>query len=266
MSEVLISEVTLRGHARDLEARLYAPAHAVARELVVYLHEGGFTCGGLDAAHATVHSAASTLARRVLALAYSLAPAEPFPAALEDTLCAIDWAARDGDAVIVAGTEAGGNLAAAAALAARDRALPPLLAQMLITPMLDPALSSSSMRGTALADRRSTRCWFACYRSYLPSVSDRLHPYAAPATATRLAGLAPAFVVTADDDPLRGEAEQYATRLEQAGVISQLLRAPALAQLGNPADAPWIWQAFDAFLARCAASPAHLRRKQASEP
>lgn len=236
----------LQGYVRELDARLYVPVGAPRGEIVVYLHEGGFVGGDLDTAHATADAAARTLACRVLAVAYSLAPADPFPAAVEDVIRAIARARELADSVIVAGTEAGGNLAAASALATRDRGLPALRAQVLITPMLDPTLSSHSMVGTALAAQRSARCCFACYRSYLPSVSDRMHPYAAPATATRLAGLAPALIVTAADDPLRGEAEQYADRLERAGVATRLVRSPSLA--GMNSDPAWPWREVLAWL------------------
>lgn len=238
--DVAVTPQRLPGYAREIDARLYAPAGAHARECVVYLHEGGFVGGDLETAHATAVAAARAVSRNVLSVAYSLAPSEPFPAAVEDVLCAIAWMRRSAESVIVAGTEAGGNLAAAAALATRDRGLPALLAQVLITPMLDPGLTSHSMVGTALAEQRSARRCFACYRSYLPTVSDRMHPYAAPATATRLAGLAPAFIVTADDDPLRGEAEQYAQRLAQAGVAMRLLRSPSLAQMAADPAMPWL--------------------------
>lgn len=243
-----VSELRLQGYAREIDGRLYSPRTARNAGLLLYLHEGGFIAGGLDLAHAAALTAAAVLGRRVLTVAYSLAPAEPFPAAFEDAMCALNWCAQRSARVAVAGMEAGGNLAAAAALASRDRGAPRVIAQMLVTPMLDPGLTSASMRGTSVADRRGAGRCFACYRSYLPSVGDRMHPYAAPATATRLAGLAPALIVTAEDDPLRGEAEQYAARLEQAGVRTRLLQAPSLAQIAEPADPAWLWREFDAFL------------------
>jgi acetyl esterase/lipase len=246
--DVQMSGLRLRGYRREIDARLYTPGLTRDEGMVVYLHEGGFTGGDLDAAHATARAASATLRRRVLTVAYSLAPAEPFPAAVEDALCALAWCSRRSDKVSVAGVEAGGNLAAAAALASRDRRAPALWAQLLITPMLDPTLSSASMRGTPLAERRSARCCSACYRSYLPAVGDRMHPYAAPANATRLARLAPALIVTAEDDPLRSEAEQYAIRLEQAGVRTRLLRAASLARIADPADPAWLWREFADFL------------------
>jgi len=262
--DVAVTPQRLPGYARELEARLYTPAGTSANEFVVYLHEGGFVGGGIETAHATATIAARALTRNVLSVAYSLAPSEPFPAAVEDVLCAIAWVRQSAESVIVAGTEAGGNLAAAAALATRDRGLPALRAQVLVTPMLDPGLTSHSMVGTALAEQRSARCCFACYRSYLPTVSDRMHPYAAPATATRLAGLAPAFIVTADDDPLRGEAEQYATRLAQAGVATHLLRSPSLAQMA--ADPAWPWLELIAFLSAAPVAGCGAQRRGMANP
>ncbi len=112
---------------------------------------------------------------------------------------------------MVAGVEAGGNLAAVAAMMARDRGGPALAAQILVAPMLDPTLTSHSMQYeyvTANAPRSQGAC-NACYRAYLPNAADRLHPYAAPSSCPRVAGLAPALILTAEDDPLRDEAEAY---------------------------------------------------------
>ena len=131
--DVATSPLRLRGYRRELEARLYTPGLTRDEGMVVYLHEGGFTGGDLDSAHAAAATAAATLRRRVLTIAYSLAPAEPFPAAVEDTLCALAWCSRHSARVSVAGVEAGGNLAAAAALASRDRRAPALCAQLRAT-------------------------------------------------------------------------------------------------------------------------------------
>jgi acetyl esterase/lipase len=243
-----VTPFRLQGYAREIDVRIYSPRMLRDGCLFVYLHEGGFVCGDLDSVHSCAASAASAMRRRVLTVAYSLAPDEPFPAAVEDALCALDWGVQHSACVVIAGIEAGGNIAAAAALVARDRGAPELAAQILITPMLDPGLSSASMRCTPLSDRRGASRCFAYYRSYLPSVGDRMHPYAAPAAATRLTGLPPALIITAQDDPLRGEAEHYAARLEQAGVRMRLLRAPQLTQISEPADPQWLWREFDSFL------------------
>jgi acetyl esterase/lipase len=120
---------------------------------------------------------------------YTLATVRPFPAALEDTVSAQVWATENqvklswsGKRLVVAGIEAGANLAAASALACRDRKGPHICGQILLMPMLDPTFASRSMReSTATAEK-----FFAAHRSatgfqsYLPNLADRTHPYATP--------------------------------------------------------------------------------------
>jgi acetyl esterase/lipase len=129
----------------------------------------------------------------------------------------------DSRRLVVAGIEAGGNLAAVAAMMARDRGGPALAAQILVAPMLDPTLTSRSMQHFAANASRSREC-NACYRAYLPNAADRLHPYAAPSSCSRVAGLAPALILTAEGDPLRDEAEAYGAKLITAGVTTQVSR------------------------------------------
>jgi acetyl esterase/lipase len=214
---------------------------------VVLFHGGGFVGGSLDTIASTAQAMAARVGVVVATPEYTLASARPFPAAAEDAHAALVWAnayARRGgwDArrIAVAGEEAGGNLAAAAAMMARDRGAPPLAAQLLVGPMLDPSLSSPSMQ------RAPCACG-ASYRAYLPSAADRLHPYAAPLSSSRLGGLVPALIVTYDDDPLRDEAERYGAKLIAAGVTTQVSRL----QRTRSDGAGWTdeaWIAIDAFL------------------
>jgi acetyl esterase/lipase len=118
--------------------------------------------------------------------------------------------------VYLAGEEAGGNLAAAVALVARDRGHPPLAGQVLVAPMLDPCAASASLRQT---QGEQTCCrWAEGWLQYLRGPMDAEHPYAVPARAQRLAGLPPALVLTGGDDPMRDEALAYAQRLREAGI------------------------------------------------
>src|SRR5204863_8543292 len=110
--------------------------------------------------------------------------------------------------VFVAGEEAGGNLAAAASLMARDRAGPALAGQILFSPMLDVCVATASLR-RAQAGPVGCR-WADGWRQYLPRASDAMHPYATPGAAVRLSGLPPTLLVTAHDDPFRDETEAYA--------------------------------------------------------
>lgn len=229
--------LSVQGEQGKLAARLYMPPQADDR-LIVFFPPGGFVRNALGEVDPFVRVLAARAGCRVLACSYSLATERPFPAAAEDAHAALLWAVRQrtrlgwaGKQLIVAGIEAGGNLAAVSAMMARDRGGPALAAQLLIMPMLDPGLTSCSMR-TVADDSGAARAADACaagYRDYLPRVVDRTHPYASPLQSSRLKGLPPALVLSADDDPLRDEAEQYAARLIAAGVKTLMKRLPPIA-------------------------------------
>ncbi len=230
--------LSVQGAHGKLAARLYTPPHAADSGLIVFFPPGGFVSDELQAVDPFVRVLAARTGCRALACSYSLASVHPFPAAAEDAHAALAWAIRqrarlgwDGKRLIVAGIEAGGNLAAVSALMARDRGGPPLAAQLLIMPMLDPGLTSCSMRAAA-DDSGAARAADACaagYRDYLPRATDRTHPYASPLQASRLKGLPPALILSADDDPLRDEAEQYAAKLIAAGIKTLMKRLPPIA-------------------------------------
>ncbi|MEH3085031.1 MAG: alpha/beta hydrolase [Xylophilus ampelinus] len=235
---------------QPLAVRFYGrrPARGAA-PLAVHFHGGHFIAGGIARGSAVARLLAEAGAV-VVSLDYPLAPAHPFPAAVEAGHRALDWVARHrtrlagaGAPLFVAGEEAGGNLAAAVARMARDRRGPALAGQLLLSPMLDPRLGTGSLRaaGAGGADCAWARGW----RSYLPRCDDAAHPYAAPGGAARADGLPPALVLSAGDDPLRDEALAHVRCLERAGVpvAARLLPAGAgwPAGLLAPADAgvPW---------------------------
>lgn len=214
--------VTLPGLA-PVPTRIYGERRrGQTAPLVVHFHGGAFVAGGLDCGvkHASVLVDAGAI---VVSIAYPLAPAHPFPQAIEVGYGVLEWAykrrsklAGSGAAVFLAGEEAGGNLAAAVALMARDRAHPPLAGAILVSPMLDPCVGQASMRDAACVD---TQCHFAeGWQKYLRCPQDATHPYAVPSGSSRLAGIAPTLVLTACDDPLRDEARAYADKLAGAGV------------------------------------------------
>lgn len=193
--------------------------------LVLHFHAGAFVSGDLDSGSCIARLIADTGAV-VISVDYPLAPARPFPQAVEAGYAALTWAYRhrarlagDGAPLFVAGEEAGGNLAAAVALKVRDSQHPPLAGQVLLSPMLDPCLATASLRK---AEAGHSGCkWADGWHSYLPNPCDASHPYAAPGPAMRLAGLPPALLISALDDPLRDETHAYARRLRQAGVCVQ---------------------------------------------
>lgn len=240
-----------RGFSSMLKLRLHRPAKSRSTPpLAVYLHRSRFMEADLAEADQTAQALAARLGVAVAVPGYSLATERPFPAAAEDAYAALEWVrahAHEGHwsarKLLLIGEEAGGNLAAVVAMMARDRGLPAPIAQVLVAPMLDPTLSSASM---STAHDAAARCGEA-YRCYLPQAADRLHPYAAPGLCTRLAGLAPALILTAQEDPLRDEAESYGAKLIGAGVKTQVARLPALrTKDGWHADA---WREIAAFLA-----------------
>ncbi len=259
---VTVSEHGFSSQDRVLRVRVYAPAGEDAPgALVMLYHGGGFVRGGLDVIATTAAAMATRLRLRVATPEYTLATAHPFPAAAEDAYAALSWAGSvarrlgwDAKRIAVAGEEAGGNLAAATAMMARDRGTPALAAQILVGPMLDPSLSSPSMQRFVASATHTPGVCGACYRAYLPNAADRLHPYAAPASSTRLAGLAPALIVTCDGDPLRDEAEQYGAKLIAAGVTTQVSRLPNIETVTHCwTDAAWA--VIDGFLRPRLASP-----------
>jgi acetyl esterase len=229
-------------------------------------HGGGFLGGDLDAVAPVAARMAERLGHMVATPEYTLASNHPFPAAAEDAHAALAWAgafARRGGwdprRIAVAGEEAGGNLAAACAMMSRDRGGPRLIAQVLVGPMLDPSLSSPSMGQMSGGGVYAPGGCAAAYRAYLPAAADHMHPYAAPLSSARLAGLVPALILTCDGDPLRDEAEHYGAKLIAAGVTTQVSR---LRRIGTGA-ACWTdeaWAAIDDFLRprlACAQTPSH---------
>jgi acetyl esterase/lipase len=207
----------------SLQVRIYGKRQRGAvLPLVVHFHGGAFVSGSLEdgATLARMLVAAGSV---VVSVAYPLAPAHPFPQAVETGYGALEWAyknrtklAGSGAPVFVAGEEAGGNLAAAVALVARDRAHPPLAGQILITPMLDPCSGTASLR-EALGCEIYCK-WAEGWKSYLRSPMDAEHPYAVPGRTLRLAGLPATLVLTGADDPMRDEALAYAKRLQGEGI------------------------------------------------
>lgn len=204
-------------------ARTYRPdAIGRATPLVLHLHGGAFVGGSLDDGHGVSQLLASAGAV-VVSAEYPQAPEHRFPHTLEVAFAVLtgiykgraDRAGRK-SRLFVAGEEAGGNLAAGLALMARDLQTLPLAGQILISPMLDPRLATCSMRE---ADAGPVGCrWADGWHQYLGSAEKAAHPYAAPLGSSRLAGVAPALVVTAEDDLLRDESVAYAHRLRAAGV------------------------------------------------
>jgi len=210
-----------------LPARLYEPEGLGPDDagLLVYLHGGGWVIGSLDS-HANLCRFVAKRARcRVLAIGYRKAPEHRFPIAFEDCSAAFRWAVAhaaelgtDPARIAIGGDSAGGNLAAVVAIAARDGNGPAIAGQLLIYPATDFSMAHPSHNEpeTSILLTHSVIRWFRDH--YLGGAADMHDWRASPARADTLAGLPPAYVLTAGADPLRDEGNEYAERLKQAGV------------------------------------------------
>ncbi|MDB5961631.1 MAG: alpha/beta hydrolase [Massilia sp.] len=242
--QVTVRNMQVGGADGLLAARLYTSAAgrdgkaagkaAKVDTLVVFFHGGGFVAGSIDEGDVFLsHLSCGAINQVVLSSSYTLATVKPFPAAVEDAHAVLLWSKKNktrlgwsGKRLVVAGIEAGANLAAVCALMSRDRGGPELAGQILIMPMLDPALTTCSMREVTAQDGMAevADTCAASYRGYLPNPADRTHPYASPLQSSRLKNLPPALVLSAEDDPLRDEAEQYAAKLSANGVTTTVKR------------------------------------------
>ncbi|MER8219959.1 alpha/beta hydrolase [Streptomyces sp. NPDC094143] len=213
----------------DVPVRVYRPHQA--HGAVVWLHGGGFVMGGLDTEHPWAARLAAASGAVVISVGYRLAPEHPFPAPLDDAYTALTWAAEhaaglgaDPERIAVGGHSAGGGLAAALALRARDRQGPPIRFQLLNQPELDDRQETWSQRNFTDTPWMNRDKVAASWRHYLGGAPAT--PYAAPARAAELAGLPPAYVATAELCPNRDEDIAYALRLLQAGVPVELHQWP----------------------------------------
>jgi acetyl esterase len=196
----------------------------------VYLHGGGFWLGTLDQSDANCRRLARESDRVVVSVDYRLAPEHKFPVPVEDCYAALLWTvehAADLDVdplrLTIGGGSAGGGLAAAVALMARDRHGPSIRFQLLEIPVTDLTMSQPSIDENANGPVL-TRASIATYVSlYLADDADATNPYASPLLAPDLTGLPPALVTVAEYDPLRDEGEAYARRLAEAGVDVRLV-------------------------------------------
>lgn len=239
-----VQPLQVAGADGSLDARLYkSSADGKGDVLIVFFHGGGFVDGDLDEPDDFLrHLAVASGCPVVLSSSYTKATVKPFPAAAEDAHAVLVWAKKNkarlgwtGKRLLVAGIEAGANLAAVSSLMARDRGGPAIAGQILVMPMLDPGLSTCSMREMPTCSDKA-RLYNECaaaYRGYLPHAADRSHPYASPLQSSRLRNLPPALILSADDDPLRDEAEAYGAKLMHYGVPTTVRRMQA-AQLQEP--------------------------------
>lgn len=218
--------------APAVKVRVYHPSSGRAPlPVLYYIHGGGMVIGSVDTEDAITRMLCAAVGCAAVSVDYRLAPEHPHPAPVEDCYAGLVWTAENADAlgidrdrIAIYGGSAGGGLAAATALLARDRGGPRLIHQMLLYPMLDDRSDTPSCReidsigvwdGWANAEG-----WQALLGERWGS--DSVDAYAAPARASDLAGLPAAWIDVGELDSLRDEDVLYALRLMQAGVPTEL--------------------------------------------
>jgi acetyl esterase len=213
-----VNDVFVQADDHAVGVRVYSPPDSLGR--LVYAHGGGWVLGELPMFDRVCHRLSVTSGFEVLSVDYRLAPEHPYPAALDDVVSVVRWAAGRSPRgpLALAGDSAGGNLAAAAALRLRDEDGPRIALQALLYPVCDRELDTPSQilhaDGPFVTGRDMEWYW----RHYLGVTEVEAAPYACPLRASILTGLPPAHVVLAGHDPLHDEGMAYAGRLQAAGV------------------------------------------------
>ena len=223
------------GDGQPMQIRVYVPQGMGPFPIMVWAHGGSFIRGTLDLFDAGRRAFTKASSCIVVAVDQRLSPEAHFPAPLEDVYAALQWTAGQagelgGDAqasIGVAGESSGGNLAAAAALLARDRGGPPLGFQLLIEPILDAHCDTGSMRELSEGYVLTRQQLIWAYQQYAPGVAAN-NPLLSPLLAKDLRGLPAAVVITIEYDPARDEGERYAAALAAADVRVLSARIPGM--------------------------------------
>jgi acetyl esterase len=222
-----VSDRTIPGPGGEIPIRIYTPAGTGSGPLpcLIYYHGGGWVLGDIDGTDNICRMVANRTGCKIASVGYRLAPEHKFPAPLDDCYTALEWVAANGGSIgvdtgrlAVGGDSAGGNLAAAVALRARDEGGPALRMQLLVYPVTNHDFSTASYQtnGNDYLLTQDMMRWF--WDHYLNGADDSKKAMVSPLQADSLNGLPRAFVLTGEFDPLRDEGEAYAERLREAGV------------------------------------------------
>jgi acetyl esterase/lipase len=226
-------DLTIEGRSGPIGLRVIAPEQT-AVGAYLHIHGGGWALSAANLQDPLLVELADATGLCVVSVDYRLAPEHPYPAAVEDAYAATAWASRNAAALggaqhrlAVAGDSAGGNLAAAVALGARDRGGPAIAFQLLVYPVLDVAGDTGSWAEFA-EGYYLTAAGMRWYWDHYLAGADGGAPDASPLRAAFVGGLPPALVIGADHDILRDEGEAYADRLRDAGVDATATRYPGV--------------------------------------
>lgn len=230
VAEVREIAIHVSAPARKIPLRLYVPltsGSAKPRPVVLFIHGGGFVSGDFDTHDVLARALANGLDALVVAVDYRLAPEYPFPAGLADVYAALCWLAAnavslggDPDAMVICGDSAGGNLAAAASILARDGDGPKIAAQWIMYACLGHGMSTPSWQQYGGTNFPQRSLYPILIEAYTAGVADPSGPLLAPLEA-ELSGLPPALIQVGELDPLRDENIDYAAALRYSGVHAE---------------------------------------------
>ena len=213
----------------EVQVRWYIPStlpEAKGNPILLFFHGGGWIQGNIETHDSMCRVLAHDGRSLVCSVDYRLAPENKFPVPLDDSYAATKWAHQnaatfggDADKLAVGGDSAGGNLAAAISLKARDEGSMSIAYQLLLYPVTDLASDTESKRRFSKGYWLDTLAFLI--ESYVAKQEDKTNPLASPLRAESFSGLPPSHIVTAGHDPLRDEGKEYATRLQEAGVAAK---------------------------------------------
>jgi len=226
-----VEDRTIANGVFQVPVRIYNPEGSGPFPVLIWFHGGGWVIGNLETADEVARHLTVGADCVVVSVDYRLAPEAKFPVPFEDCYAVTKWITQNPDSInadpsriALGGDSAGGNLAAAVSLAAKDRGLPAITFQLLVYPVTSMDFGTVSYKENAdgYALTMKSMQWY--WDHYLSCDADALNPYAAPLAAKDFSGLPPALVITAEFDPLRDEGEAYAKKLQDAGVSATATR------------------------------------------
>jgi len=222
---------SVAGPDGQIPIRIFRPEGFGPFPVLVFFHGGGWVVGTLDTHDDVCRALGHRSGCVVVSVDYRRAPECKYPAAVDDCYGAVQWLVKNAAAfngnpqqLAVCGDSAGGNLAAAVAIRARDQGLRGLALQVLIYPVTNYGFDTASYHENAEGYGLTRDAMRFFWESYLANADQGAEPYASPLRAPNLAGVAPALILTAQFDPLRDDGEAYAARLHRAGVAVRLTR------------------------------------------
>lgn len=228
----VVKDFTIPCPGYSIGARVYSPTPSKRQPCLLFFHGGGWTLNDLDTHDNLCRSLAKKVEVVVVSVDYRLSPEYKYPAAIEDAYTALSWIYFnaellniDTNKIAVGGDSSGGTQAAVLCHLTRDRQGPKIAFQWMVYPVTDYYLPGTKSyiefeRGYSM--NKDFMVWF--WNNYLPNNIDVNDPYISPLRATNFKNLPPAFIMTANYDPLRDEGEEYGKKLQEAGINAKVKR------------------------------------------